>query len=345
MEGKQVARNTLIQATMVAMVVLFVMLLLHAAEIFLVVFGGILFAVLFHGVASWLSKKSGLSQRWTLPVALIVPMLILGGGGWLIAPDVASQARELADRIPTVLSELEQQVREYKRVDQLLDNKDQAQEILPDGSSAVGILTGIFSSAFSALANLVIALFIGLFLVVSPHMYINGLIRLVPLGKRSRAREVMNKTGSALESWLVAKIAEMLVIGVLTTIGLWFIGIDLALVLGVIAAFLSFIPNIGPILALIPAALIGLISGVDKFIYVVFLYVGVQTFESYLLTPMLQQHMVNLPPALVISAQVLFGFIAGILGIILATPLLAAAMVMINMWYIEDLLGDRAQGN
>lgn len=201
-----------------------------------------------------------------------------------------------------------------------------------------------FSSTFGGVGDFVFAMVVGLFLTLTPSVYLKGLMHLVPLGKRDRAREVLDATGSTLNAWLMAKITSMIVIGIMTTLGLWIIGIDLALVLGVIAALLSFIPNFGPVIALIPAALIALVSGPDQLMYVVILYLGVQAFESYLLTPFLQQRLVNLPPALTISTQVLLGALAGILGIILATPRTAAAMVMIKMWYVEDLLGDRCVG-
>lgn len=112
-----------------------------------------------------------------------------------------------------------------------------------------------------------------------------------------------------------------------------------------IAALLSFILNVGPLIALAPALLIALISGPDTVVYVVLLYIGIQAIESYGMTPLLQQRMVDLPPALTISMQLLLGVLAGALGIILATPLTASAMVMIKMWCVEDLLGDKTAGD
>jgi predicted PurR-regulated permease PerM len=117
----------------------------------------------------------------------------------------------------------------------------------------------------------------------------------------------------------------------------------LALVLAIIAALLLFIPNIGQVVAAIPAVLIASVSGADQVLYVLVLYAAVQTVESYILTPLLQQRMVDLPPGLTIMAQVLFGFLAGALGVILATPLAAAGMTMVKMWYLEDLLGDPSE--
>jgi predicted PurR-regulated permease PerM len=225
--------------------------------------------------------------------------------------------------------------------EQIWDRKERLAQALPSDSSGTSVVASFFTTTFGALGNSVVVLFLGLFLAISPDWYANGLIRLFPVHRRERAREVLEATGNALGSWLIAKLTTMTVIGVLTTLGLWLLGIDLALVLGVIAALLSFIPNIGPIASVIPAALIALVTGPEKALYVLLLYAAVQTAESYLLTPMLQQHMVDLPPALLLTMQVLLGVLAVILGVILAVPLTAAGMIMVKMWYVEDMLGDR----
>lgn len=345
LEGQTVATRTLIQASVVAAVFLLVMLLLNAAEVFLVIFGGILFAILFDGIAKWLSKKIGLPRRWALAIGLITPLLLIGVGIWLIAPNVSNQAAELADRIPRVVAQMQDKMLQYQWANRLLEHADRLKSVLPDGSRAATAAANFFSSTFGGLGELLLALVVGLFLSINPKLYINGVLNLVPVDKRGRAEEVLVATGSTLASWLLAKVISMLVIGVLTTSGLWIIGIDLALVLGVIAALLSFIPNIGPVVALIPAGLMALMGGPNELAYVVILYLGVQAFETYLLTPLLQQHMADLPPALTISMQVLLGVLAGIVGVIVAAPLTAAAMVMIRMWYVEDLLGDYGAGS
>lgn len=342
MNKKEIATKALIQSTVVAAVVLLVMLVLYAAEIFLVAFGGILLAILFDAMSRWLHRTTGMPEKWTRPLALIAPFLLLGAFFWYLAPDISRQANELVDRIPKAIGDIEQQLRRYDWINTVLAQQDKLQEALPSGSKAMGLVSRLFSTTFGALGNLVIALAIGIFLAISPRLYRTGLIVLVPPQRRSRTIEVLEATRSTLASWLGAKLIEMLVIGVLTTIGLWFIGVDLALVLGFIAGMLSFIPNFGPIISLIPAILIALVSGLDQVLYVVALYAGVQTLESYILTPMLQKRMVDMPPALTVSVQVLFGYLAGAIGVIMATPLAAAAMVMTKMWYVEDVLGDRS---
>ncbi|GAB3550180.1 AI-2E family transporter [Noviherbaspirillum agri] len=342
MSGKEVATETLIRATVVAAVALITLLILYASEIFLVVFAGMLLAILFRAMSNWIARWTGLADKWATAIALLTPFLLLGLFFWYIAPDVSDQASELADRVPKAFRQLQEQLLQYDWANRIMEQQGKLQDAMPSGSKAVSLFTKFFSSTFGAIGNLVIALAIGIFLSINPQTYVGGLMHLVPLDKRRRAGEVLEATRSTLASWLTAKLIEMAVIGVLTTIGLWIIGIDLALVLGIIAALLSFIPNIGPIISVIPALLIALVDGFDQVLYVIALYAGIQTVESYILTPLLQQHMVDLPPALTVGMQVLGGFLAGALGVILATPLTAAAMVMIRMWYVEDMLGDRS---
>lgn len=209
-----------------------------------------------------------------------------------------------------------------------------------DGTKVASSVAQFFTTTFGALGNFAIFLAIGIFLAISPDTYLKGLVRLVPPESRTRATEVLDSVGSALKAWLLAKIVAMLAVGALTAVGLWLIGIELALSLAILAALLTFIPNIGPILALVPAALLAMMHGPDKLIYVVSLYMDIQALESYVLTPLLQQQMVHLPPALIISMQILLGVLVGGLGIILATPLTAALLVLVKMVYIEDILQD-----
>jgi predicted PurR-regulated permease PerM len=130
----------------------------------------------------------------------------------------------------------------------------------------------------------------------------------------------------------------MLVIALLTTAGLWLLSVPLAPILALIAGLLNFIPNFGPIVALVPALLLGLTKGFDTALWVIGLYTGIQLVESYVLTPYIQQRAISMPPALLITTQVILGVMLGFLGLLLATPLTAAAMVLVRRLYIEDFL-------
>jgi len=165
----------------------------------------------------------------------------------------------------------------------------------------------------------------------------------VPLPARPRAREVLAELKRTLGWWLLGRLCSMLVIGTATGVGLRLLGVPLALTLGLIAALLSFVPYIGPILAALPAVLIGLTQGPLQAFHVLLFYVGLQTLESYLFTPLVQRRAIALPPALQLAAQVLAGVLFGVIGLALATPLTAAGQVLVRMIYVEGMLGDRGE--
>jgi predicted PurR-regulated permease PerM len=146
-----------------------------------------------------------------------------------------------------------------------------------------------------------------------------------------------------LSWWLIGKGASMLFIGVLTWIGLSIIGVPLALTLGLIAGLFSFVPNFGPILSAVPAILLAFIDSPTKALYVLILFVAVQLIESNLVTPLIERRTVELPPVLTIFAQLALTILVGAVGLILATPILAVVMVLVQTIYIQDILGDEPE--
>ena len=135
----------------------------------------------------------------------------------------------------------------------------------------------------------------------------------------------------------------MVVVGILTTLGLWIAGVPTPMALGLIAALLSFVPYVGPILSFFPAVLVALMVSLTKVLYVVVVFGLVQTLESYVITPLVQQKAVSLPPVILITAQIAMGVIAGAMGVLLAAPLAIVVIVLLQMLYVEDVLGDSVQ--
>jgi predicted PurR-regulated permease PerM len=163
---------------------------------------------------------------------------------------------------------------------------------------------------------------------------------LVPRGRRPRAENILERSAAALWGWLWGRAFSMSLIGVATFIGLWLLGIPIALSLALIAFVTNFIPFLGPILSAIPAVLIALTVGPMPAVYVLILYGGIQLVETNFITPLVEQQAVNLPPVFTIGAQMIAGVLFGPLGILLATPLSAVAVVLVKSLYIEGLLGE-----
>ena len=333
-------RGFLARVGIITSIVLVLLLLWYAVDVLLLVFAGVLLAVFLRGLSDGVSRYTRLTEGWSLAAVIITIMLTTSGLVWWLAPSVAAQADELRRTLPESINQAEAWLSQYGWGRQLVERLPTFEEALPDRSDTFSRVTGVFSSTLSALANFVIILFVGIYLAVDSRTYTNGLVRLFPLNRRGRAREVVDELGFTLWWWLLGKVAAMIIVGCVTWLGLTILGVPLALSLGLLAGLLDFIPNIGPFIAGAPAVLIALMISPATALYVLIFYFVIQSLESYVLTPVLQQKTVKLPPALTIVAQVLLGVLTGGLGLILASPLAAVAFVLVRLLYIEDTLGE-----
>lgn len=210
--------------------------------------------------------------------------------------------------------------------------------------ATVGRVAGYAKQVIEGLFTFLLVLIVGIYLAAQPRFYLEGTLKLFPARERPRLREVFLAVGHTLRWWLIGQLVPMVAIGILTAIGLKLIGVPLWLPLAILAALLNFIPNFGPIIASIPALLIALASDQPSdALWVAGLYVLAQNLEGYLIMPLVQRRAVEMPPALTIVSQVLLGLLLGPLGVVLAAPLTAAALVLIKMLYVEDTLGTRVE--
>lgn len=316
--------------------------LLVAPDVFLVVFAGLLLAVLLHGGGSWIAGQLGIAVGWGIGVLLLTVLAGLGAFGLGIAPAVSDQLDELARRIPEAAGGVRDRIEAYSWGPPLLERLTPDRLMSSEGRTAAATAV---TSTFGALGNAVIILFVGLYGALDPGLYRRGARALLAPSLRTRGEQVMRDIAAALRNWLAAQLIAMTVVGGLTGAGLWIAGIPLAFALGLIAGLLAFIPNIGPVIAIAPALLLAMPEGQTAVLMVLAIYLSVQALESYVVTPLVQQEKVSLPPALVIAVQLLLGVLCGLLGLALATPIAAVAMTLIREVYVGDYLDrERAVG-
>jgi predicted PurR-regulated permease PerM len=322
--------------SVIVFALIFVLLLWQVPDTLLLLFAGVLLGVFLRGGGDILFRRFGLSG--TVRVLLFALLLVLLGAGFalLAAPQLADQASQLWQQLPRAVEQLTQRLSQYSWGQQLLEKAKPENLQLPSGGG--GSAFAALGTTFSALGNFVLLVFLGLYFAVDPGLYRRGVEAFFPPSLRTKAHATCQEVGETLRGWLAAQLVSMTVVGVLTTLGLWAMGVPLAPLLGLLAALLTFIPNIGPVTAAVPAVLLGLESGPTGALSVVGLYLAVQTVESYLITPYVQKRSVDLPPALTIVAQVAMGTLFGIMGLALATPLAAMAMTLVNRLYVDDYL-------
>ena len=206
------------------------------------------------------------------------------------------------------------------------------------GVSVLPVLGGVADTVLSIL----IMIFLSIYLVANPGMHQEGLIRLFPLDYRHRVREIFARLDITLRGWLRATVISMALVGVATWAGLTLLGIQQAAALGVLTGLLSFIPNFGTIVALIPTLAVGIVQTPQSWGWVFVVIYGVSFIQSQIVTPLLVSGSIQLPPVLVLLGQIVAGAFFGFLGLMLAVPLTAIVMVLVQEIYIKDFLGDRS---
>lgn len=313
--------------------------LVAVAQVLLLIFAGMLLALPLRAAADAIAARLGIGAGWVLAGLLVAIAAVVGLGGWFLVPAVTEQAQQLADQVPRAWDDLQDRLGGIlgdRTIDRFFgDFASPSRSTLRDLLSR---LVGAVSGTVGALGSAFVIFFTGLYLAADPGTYRRGLVRLVPPRHRGRARDVMDQVASALLRWLIGKLVSMTLVGVLTYAGLWALGVPLALSLSLLACALTFIPNFGPILSACPAVLLALGQGPADAGWVVGLYLAVQTIESYLVTPLIQQRTVSLPPALTLGMQIILGVLAGVSGLALATPLTAAGFVLVRELYVRDML-------
>lgn len=311
----------------------------YAVNVMMLIFAGVLLAILLRSLADWLSLYTPLPKTASLVAVLLLLVLMAGGLAWLIAPRVSMQIDELSRTIPEAVGQIQSRLEVPTWGRGVIEGLD-VEKLSQEAPQLLWRATGWLSTGVGAIFSFVIVLFIGIYLAVDPLLYTTGVLRMVPAHYRPRTQEVLGALGFTLRWWLLGQLAAMSAVGLMTALGLWLLGVPLSLTLGLLAFVLDFVPYVGPILAAIPAVILGLAESPMMGLYVVLLYIAIQQIESMLIVPLVHKKTVLLPPVLTVVAQVFLGILAGPLGLLLATPLMAATLVLVKMLYVEEVLGE-----
>lgn len=320
--------------TTVAIVTLIIALLLFIYSTFsvlLLVLAGSLIAIYFRTLSSAIQRKTKWKEGITVAISIISTLLVVATLFWLIGAKVQTQLIELLDTLPKTIETAKARLN-GTRMGELIMDKIASQESMEKAQTFAG---QFFRSTFGVLGDLYVILFIGIFFTISPQTYTNGILQLIPLRGQKKAQQVFIKLGEQLRDWLKGKLLSMLIVFIMTAIGLAIIGIPLWLVLAFLAGLLSFIPNFGPLIALIPALLIGLMQSPQTAFWVAGLYIAIQFIESNFITTFIQQKLINMPPALILIAQLFMGVTIGGWGVVLATPVTLIIIILVQELYIK----------
>jgi len=270
--------------------------------------------------------------------------------GAIIPPDADSTAAPLATSIkPSSVQDSAAIAASYRAngsaavnptADSMAHVRAIKDRIFDQVSGARAYVFPIIHSTIAAVTGFVLVLFMSIYIGADAELYRRGLLALVPHHRRKRWDEVLCACADGLRRWLLTQLIAMIVMGVVTTVALLILGVPSALSLGILAGLLEFIPTVGPILSSIPAIGMAFIASPEKAAAVALVYVGIHFLENHLLIPLLMKEGVDLPPVLTILTQAGMVVVFGFVGLFVAVPLLVLVTILVDLLYVEDVIGD-----
>lgn len=332
----------------VAVAVLASLAVLKTATALLLLFTAGLLAVFLRGLAGVLNARTRLSPGAALVVVVLGLSAMVFAVGQLLAPAAITQASDLVHRLPAEVERLRGVVAgttwggDWLGVTKGGAPPDDAGSMLGQAGSewALGFAGSLAGQAVSAILAVLLIVPAGLFFAAQPDVYLEGALRLLPARARAPAREISDEVVERLGWWLIGQAGLATVVSVATGLGLWALSVPLALILALLRGGLNVIPNVGPVVAIVPGLIIAAGQGGHAFVRVALMYGALQLLEGNLLTPLVNRRTVHMPPMLLVGAQLLLGVLFGLPGIIVAAPLTVVGMVLVQRLYVERFLGE-----
>jgi len=309
----------------------------------LVMFSAAVLAVVLDGLTTMVCRYTRLPRRLALVLTVLAITGALGAVLWTGGVRVANQGPELRQNLEQSVGHLQAHLHAMGVSPRVLGESGASGGLIQGALARVLTSRASISETMRFATDLLVIVVAGIYFAANPRLYTETVIKLVPMGRRARLREVQAAVGVALRRWVAGRFAAMFAVGAMTTVGMLLLNVRLALLLGFIAGMLTFIPYLGTVISLIPAVLIGLLNGPATALYVALLYFGAHLLEGYVLTPLIQEEAVHLAPSWLIMAQVFGLLLAGIFGMAMATPVAVVITIVVQMLYVQDVLGDRVR--
>ncbi|MBA2627275.1 MAG: AI-2E family transporter [Gemmatimonadales bacterium] len=351
MDGPAPERRRAFSLTAALAAVLLIVLAWRTADVLLIVFLAIILGVYLQSFALAIEHRLHLPPAWSLAIAVTVTLGALVGIVLLIAPAVSNQVEDLVRNLPRFLADLDRSITAVSQRIPFLRRP-------PASASQPGVLAASIGEVFGALRGAVVpylksglevaiesvSVFVmALYLARQPGLYLEGVVALVPPRRRPLAERILPDLRATLRSWIIGQITAMVILGALTTLGLWALGVPYFLAFGVFAGIAAIVPFFGTLLSTILPALFALSTdGVPRMLAVAALGIIVHLIEANVIAPKVMERQVNLPPVLTIAGVLLMGRLFGTIGLLVAVPILAVIMVLIRHILLGEVYGDPA---
>jgi predicted PurR-regulated permease PerM len=342
-----VARTAIGIVSSTILVLLLLLFLYSIAQILLLLFLAVLFSLYLGAITDALQRRLAVPRRLGLTIALLLTIGVVGGAGYLMVPPVTEQATELIYQFPRQLERWEGQLRDLAEdrpmvgnvLGQLEEGETYVGTVLAEiGSFFRGIVPYLFTGV-RFIIHIASVLVMGVYMALRPGLYREGLITLAPPVHRELVRDILTDLATTLRAWIVGQLFTMLALGVLTWIGLSLLGVPYALTFGVFTAIVAIVPFFGAgVSTLLPMLFVLSQGQLVTALLVLLVGVVIQLIESNIISPMVMERKVRLPPVLTLLSVLIMAHLMELIGLLVAVPVLATVMVIVRRIYVHRML-------
>jgi predicted PurR-regulated permease PerM len=323
-------------------VIAFVLVVYFAPSALYIAAGGFAFALVLSfpvdGLSRFMPRGLAILATYLVLVGLlvvslvvVVPILIEQLGNLIsTTPDIANSADQLAQDLLKPLADrnLLSGSSPEQVISNLLDRlEERAQDL---ARNLLGGLVGFVSGTVGFAVNFIGALFVSVYLLLDVRRIKAAYLRALPHRYRWDGKELWNAEGTSLSKYLGGLALVIVIQGSLTTLGLFLLGVPYAIVLGAWVSATAIIPYLGAFLGAIPGLIVAFFISPTTGLLAAILYLGIQQLEGNVLTPRIQGQALRVHPIVVLLAIVIGGELGGLVGVIVAVPVLAVLRVLFD---------------
>ena len=316
------AKRALVWTLVIGLVALAV----YISQSLLVIFGAMVFAAMIDGGARLLGRILPLSRGLLIAIVLLSATAFFVWLGWFAGSQISQQAAEF----PSIVERQAMMLFEWLREQGFQISMGDVQGMVSQAATGFGTVTRALGGILGGATTLILIIIIGIYLSLEPRLYERGVAWMLPPQRRDDFYVTASRMAYTMRRLMFGRIIGMVVEGILTWIALAVYGVPMAALLGILTGLLAFIPNIGALVSGVLMVLVGFSGGVEMGIFTIIVYFAIQTFDGYIVVPMIAKKTVDLAPALVLAAQLVMGILFGILGLFLADPLMAMIKVALE---------------
>jgi predicted PurR-regulated permease PerM len=316
-------------------------------NVVLIALTAVVFVVVLNRGVEQLQKRIP-DRRWAVFALIICVLVIAGGFGVVIVPPFVNQLRELIGLMPQIVNRLQNWIDSFSNFAPGTSEQNfQSLEAVLSQLQSINLEMVFsrffrwFSNTLTVTLNLLLVAALIVMMLLNPEAYRRLFLKTFPSSHRRQVARVLDNCEDAIAGWFIGILFNMTVIAIMSMVGLWILGIPLAFANGLLAGLLAFIPNLGPVISVVPPAAIALLEAPWKALAVVILYIAIQQVESNILTPLVMKKQVSLLPAVTLISQVTFAVLFGFLGLFLALPLVLILQQWLDEFWVKGFLDQR----